>query len=142
MTILDAYALVALLSDEPAAEEVERLVNDGEAAVTPLNLAEAIDVTRRVHRLDPTDVHGAIDPMLGERLELLAHGRAEVWRASDLRARYYHRRSTPVSLADCFLLAAAESGDRIATADPPVARVARAEGIEVVALPDSTGRRP
>jgi len=31
---------------------------------------------------------------------------------------------------------------RIVTADPPVARAARAEGIEIVALPESAGRRP
>jgi hypothetical protein len=47
-----------------------------------------------------------------------------------------------VSLGDCFVLATAGPGDAVATADPVVAAVARAEGIGVESLPDSTGRRP
>jgi hypothetical protein len=47
-----------------------------------------------------------------------------------------------MSLADCFLVASVVDGVSIATADRPVAEIARAEGIEVIALPDSTGRRP
>ena len=48
---------------------------------------------------------------------------------------------SPLSLADCVLLAAA-SGASLATADPPLARAARAERIEVHPLQDSRGRRP
>jgi hypothetical protein len=39
-------------------------------------------------------------------------------------------------------VAAARSDDAIATADPVVAEIARGAGLEVVALPDSNGRRP
>jgi predicted nucleic acid-binding protein len=47
-----------------------------------------------------------------------------------------------VSLADCFVIATAEPGDTIATSDSAVARVARAEGLDVLALPNARGRRP
>jgi rRNA-processing protein FCF1 len=57
--------------------------------------------------------------------------------------RRYHRTRAPLSLADCLLLAAARGAQAIvATADRPLAGAARAEGIEVAALPDSRGRRP
>lgn len=45
---VDAFALIALLRDEPAAGEVEGLLRRGEAAVTAINLAEALDVLERV----------------------------------------------------------------------------------------------
>jgi rRNA-processing protein FCF1 len=50
--------------------------------------------------------------------------------------------SSELSLADCLLRAARREGDRVATADVPLARAAEAERIEVLALPDHSGRRP
>ena len=47
-----------------------------------------------------------------------------------------------MSLADCVALATAAAARAIATADPPLAAAARAEGIDVIALPDSEGRAP
>jgi predicted nucleic acid-binding protein len=141
--ILDAYALVALIVDEPAAEIVDELVRPGDAAITSVNLGEAVDVSCRVHGLDEAEVVAALEPMLiGGQLTLIAPGATVAWRAAHLRISHYGRRTRPVSMADCFLLAAAGTGDRVATADPAVAEVARAEGIEVVALPDSSGHRP
>ena len=46
------------------------------------------------------------------------------------------------SLADCFVIAVAEPGDTVATSDRAVALVARAEGLDVLALPNARGRRP
>jgi len=66
---------------------------------------------------------------------------ATAFKAARLRIEHYRRRERPLSLADCFLLAAASPEDRVATADPSVSEVARAEGIELLALPDSSGRR-
>lgn len=142
MILLDAYALVALLADEPAAGEVERLLREGGCAVTPSNLAEAVDVTQRARGVAPADVRAALEPLLDGEIELLAPREADVWRAADLRLRYYDRRGCALSLADCFLLAAVGPRDRIASADSAVAAVARGEGIELVRLPDSSGRRP
>jgi len=140
--LLDAYALVALLADEPAAAEVETLLRTGESAVTVVNLAEAVDVTRRVHGAPAEIVKSAIEGLLGEALTVVRQGEHHAWRAADVRARHYDRKLRPLSLADCLLIAAAGAADRIATADEPLAQAARGEGIEVLALPDSTGRRP
>jgi predicted nucleic acid-binding protein len=62
---------------------------------------------------------------------------------ASLRRRHYDRATRELSLADCFLLAAASRLDAsIATSDPGVASAAREESLELIALPDSTGRRP
>lgn len=63
--------------------------------------------------------------------------------AGELRARHYRRGMSDVSLADCTALATSLSVDGpLATSDPALAEAARAEGCEVVALPDGRGGRP
>lgn len=141
--VLDAYALVALIVDEPAAELVEEVLRSGDAAMTSINLSEAFDVSCRVHGLREDAVRGVVEPLvLSGHLSVKAPHETSAWRAGHLRIAYYNRRSCPISIADCFLLAAASQDDRVATADPSVAAVARAEDIAVLPLPDSTGRRP
>lgn len=141
MTVLDAYALTALLTDEPAADEVDPLVRAG-AAVSVVNLAEVSDVAQRVHGAHSVEVRTAVELLIATGLEVRTVAEGDAWRAAELRHRYYDRRSRALSLADCFLLAAAREGEAIATADPAVAEAARAEGIGVAALPDRRGRRP
>jgi predicted nucleic acid-binding protein len=64
-------------------------------------------------------------------------------RAAELRARHYHRTRSPVTLADCGAIALAEQfGTELVTSDPAMLRVARAEGVAVIAVPDSSGRTP
>lgn len=63
-------------------------------------------------------------------------------RAGEIRAAHYSRRSSPLSLADCLLLASAEDDNEIATADADVLRVAEKLGIGTIPLLDSQGRRP
>ena len=58
-----------------------------------------------------------------------------VWRAAELRSRHHDRRDSAVSLADCGLVAGATAADRVATADPAVLRMARAEGVATLELP-------
>jgi len=142
--VLDAYALVALIVDEPAAEIVEGVLRSGNAAVTGVNLGEAIDVSCRVHSFDEDAVKTIVEPlMVGRHLSVIELDDAAAFRAAHLRIAHYDRRVCPISIADCFLLAAATSpDDRVATADPSVAAVARAEAIPVLPLPDSTGRCP
>lgn len=144
MTVLDAYALVAFVADEPAADEVETLLRRDDARVAPVNLAEAVDVAGRVRGVPAEDVHGALDPLLlGGSLAVTASGEREAWLAAELRTRHYDRKDRALSIADCFLLAhAVADGDAIATSDPPLATAARAEEVEVIALPDSSGARP
>ena len=141
MILLDAYPLVALLADEPAAEEVERLLRDEDARVTVFNLAEAVDVTQRVHGLAADEVRAALEPLLGDVIRVVAQDENAAWRAGEIRMRYYDRRTCPLSLADCFLLAAAAPDDQVATVDPSLAETARNERIAVIELREGGRKR-
>ena len=132
--LLDAFALIALLADEPAADEVEALLRGGEAAMTAVNLAEALDVLQRVQGISFERLQTLTTPLVGERIKLLPIDEPIARRAADIRARRYHRTSAPLSLADCILLAATRESDRLATADGPLIRVAEAEKVQVRAL--------
>jgi PIN domain nuclease of toxin-antitoxin system len=141
--LLDAFALIALLRDEPAADEVETILRRGEAAMSAVNLAEALDVLQRVDGVDRARLDALTGPLIRESLALLAVEERTACDGADIRARRYHRTRAPLSLADCLLLAAARGAQAVvATADRPLASAARAEEIEVAALPDSRGRRP
>ncbi|MDQ2984332.1 MAG: PIN domain-containing protein [Actinomycetota bacterium] len=144
MTFLDAYALVALMADEPAAEEVEAILRKGETRVVIVNLAEAMDISQRVSGLPNEEVRTALEPLLlSDTLAVAVSDEPEAWLAAELRSKHYDRKTCALSMADCFLLAHGLTEDRsIATADPPLAAVARKEGLEVVALPDTAGSRP
>lgn len=144
MTYIDAYGLVALLANEPAAAQVELLLRSDECRVAATNLAEAVDVTARVHSQALDDIRGAIEPLiLGNAFALAVSDEAEVWLAAEIRIAHYSRKDRPLSMADCLLLAHAElAHDAIATSDPGVAEVARARGLSVAALPDREGNLP
>jgi len=142
LILLDAYGLVALIADEPAAGEVETLLRREAVGMTVVNLAEALDVAERVHRLDPVEVRETVEPLLAAAIRIAHDDPEHAWRAAGLRLRYYDRRSRALSMADCLLLGAADPSDGVATADPVVAEVARAEAIRLVPLPDTDGRIP
>jgi predicted nucleic acid-binding protein len=143
LILLDAYALVAFLGGEPAAHDVRPLFGRDDTAITAVNLAEALDVLVRVRRHHPDDIDAALAPLLATLLRVVPVGEPEARLASALRVRHYHRRTSPLSLADCLVLAGGVSGPAsIATSDPPLAAAARKEGVRVIALRDSTGRRP
>lgn len=131
-TLLDAYALIAFLEDEPAAAEVARLIGSGNAAISTVNLAEAGQHLIR---------HGAVTggelrQLVGSiPLAVVPFTEAHAWRASEIRAQHYRRTDSEVSLADCCLVAVATAADRVATADAAVIRMAAAEGIEALELP-------
>lgn len=145
MTVLDAFALIAFFAGEPAASDVETLLRSAEdrSRLSAVNMIETIDVLVRMRKHSLEDVHQRLDWLRAEglSLELLDPEAAAV--AGTLRAAHYGRRACEVSLADCAALATALAfGEALATADPALAAVARTEGVEVVALPDSQGRRP
>lgn len=140
--LLDAFALVALLRGEPAADEVETILRRGEAAMSTVNLAEALDVLQRIDGVERARLDAVTGPLVAESVALLAVDERTARDAAEVRARRYHRTRTPLSLADCLLLATAVISQAVvATADGPLARAARAEGIDVTTLPDSRGRR-
>jgi PIN domain nuclease of toxin-antitoxin system len=129
--LLDAFALIALLAGEPAAEEVELLLRGGDAAMTAVNLAEALDVLQRVQGISSERLEEVTAPLVGEQVRLVAIDERIARGAADIRARRYHRTRAPLSLADCILLAATGDSDALATADGPLIRVAEAESVKV-----------
>lgn len=142
MILLDAYAVVAYLRDERAAEAVAELLA-GPTMLVAVNAAEVLDQLVRVYGQDPDDVHADLAMLAHTGMEL-ADVSAEVGvLAGRLRARRYHRERMAVSLADCVAAAAALSTHYpLATADPPLASLVRAEGGRVHPLPDTAGRLP
>jgi PIN domain nuclease of toxin-antitoxin system len=136
-TVLDAYALIALTLDEPAAEEVARALREQDAAITSVNYGEALDQLVRARGLPEPRVRAALEPLLADSLARIDVGFGIVGRAVRLRAAHHHRKSCPVSLADCICLAAAGSDGAIATADTAMLTVAEVEEIATLPLAQS-----
>lgn len=138
MIVLDAFAVLALLKDEPAAPQVRLLI--GEAHLTSNGLGEVVDQLVRVLGHDVEAV--LLDLAELGLLEALSTEAMDGVRAGLLRAAHYHRATRAVSLVDCTVAEAARSREeRIATADPHLLDLCHDEGIPVIALPDSHGRR-
>jgi PIN domain nuclease of toxin-antitoxin system len=133
-TVLDAYAMIGFVLDEPAAGEVERLLRDGDAAITSVNYAEALDRLVRGQNMPWDTVESTLASVLEARVERIDVDFRLATAAALLRATHYHRTECPLSLADCVCLAAARRGDRVATADRPMLETARQEGIATVPL--------
>jgi predicted nucleic acid-binding protein len=111
------------------------------AAMTTLNLAEAVDRLKRRDDVEVEQTRPVIEGLLAKSLTLLPLGPAQAWRAGEIRAAYHHRSRCPISLADAVLVASAPAGGRIATFDGHVLTVAASEQVATIALPDSKGRR-
>ncbi len=128
-----------MLLDEPAAQEVLSHLALGGAAITSVNAAEVLD---RLCRGGASPDEAEAD-LAGLGAEVVHPGQAVVLRAGLLRGRHYKRDECPVSLADCVGAAhALDLGVPLGTSDGPLAYVVRSEGGQVIALPDSAGRRP
>lgn len=130
---------------DPSATEVEALLRDTDdpPLISAVNLAEVVDVLARRfdHRVE--DVLERIDWLRAGGLGIASVDEALARAAGGIRARFYERRTSALSLADCVCLAAAvQLGGRLGTADPALATTARALGVDVVALADSRGVRP
>lgn len=137
MTLLDAYALVALLVRGPAEPDVRALLHAGNLVMPTVNVAEVLDVAQR--RGMPRELAWAgIEPLLEGPIDAMSLTLGLAREAAGIRAEHYHRRSRPLSLADCVLLASGARGDRVATADPHVLAVAPLVGLEPVALPSES----
>jgi PIN domain nuclease of toxin-antitoxin system len=132
--LLDAFALIALLAEERAAEQVETLIRRGDTAITTVNLAEALDVLQRVGGIPRERLEALTSPLIGEQVRLANLDEQTARNAADVRARRYHRTRSPLSLADCILLAATGPADTLATADQVLIRTAEAENVSVTAL--------
>jgi predicted nucleic acid-binding protein len=139
---LDAYAAIALLAEERAAAEVEAIMRQNDVGISAVNLAEVLDVLARRYRVADDELEPVIRTFLSTPVRIEPCTAPIGWRAGVLRARYYRRHTAELSLSDAVLLATARSADAIATADPVVASTARAEGIALVPLPDTSGAMP
>lgn len=144
MTILDASAIVAFLLDEPAGAQVEELLRGTPApSISAVNLAEVIDRLVRVGGHDAEQVNDAVDLLLVGGLEVEPFWLPQARQAATIRTDRYHRTRSPLSLADCACIATAKSlATDLATTDAALAQAAADSGVEVIALPDSTGQRP
>lgn len=139
--ILDAYAVVAFLRDEPAADEVQALLagNRG-ASLTVVGVAEVLD--RLIRLGDVEEEEAALDLAQLSLADPEPLGVSVAAAAGLLRARRYHRTKCAISLADCIAAEAARAnGTAVATSDPHLLDVCAIEGIAVEVLPDSQGRR-
>jgi PIN domain nuclease of toxin-antitoxin system len=133
-TVLDAYAVIAFVLDEPAAGEVERLLRGGDAAITSVNFAEVLDRLIRGRQMPREAVESTLAAVLEARVERIDVDFRLASAAALLRVTHYHRTQRPLSLGDCICLAAPRRGDRVATSDRPMLEAAETEGIATVPL--------
>lgn len=142
MTVLDAYAVLAYLRGEGSADEVEKLLRQP-TSISAANIAEVFDQLVRIDKHDPDDVHAEIAILASSGVSIVPVSSDLGLLAGRLRAQHYRSKSLTVSLADCLAAATSLSLDQsLATSDPDLASMLRAEGGAVHPLPDSTGRRP
>ena len=138
MTVLDSFAVLALLKGEPAAAAVRQLMRDGWCTLTTLGVAEVVDHLMRI--VGVSDEEAALDLAQLGLADVEPLGSAVALRAGLLRAGHYHRRNRAISLADCVAAETARAlDDALATSDPHLLDTCRDEGINVVVLPDSSG---
>ena len=138
--MLDAYAVIAFLRDEPAAGEVASILRSDDAALTSVGLAEVVDHLIRLAGFDEEDVFLDLAELgLNESVAIDSRAGGE---GSRLRARYYHRTGCAVSMADCLAaVVARERSVPLATSDSHLLDVCQAEHIDVIVLPRSDGTR-
>lgn len=142
MTALDAYTVVAYLCNEPAADAVEPIITRP-SVVSALNLAEVADRLMRVHDWDPDALYSTFAIMEHAGMRVLPVTDDLAIDAGLLRARHYHATRCAVSMADCVAAATAlREKVPLATSDPALVAMMRAEGGEVLPLPDSRGSMP
>jgi len=138
LTVLDAYAVIAFLRDEPAADQVRALLAAGDAALTAVGLGEVLDHLVRLAGGEEESV--ALDIAELGLLDAIAIDAPIGAAAGRLRARHYHRIRRAVSMADCLAAETARAlAQPLATADPHLLDVCHAEDIAAIVLPASNG---
>jgi predicted nucleic acid-binding protein len=108
--LLDTYALLAYLNDEPGARQVGRLlklVEDGRME----GYVCCISVTELLSRLGSVDIRRTYDfiaHLHALRLQMLPIGLAEAEHAGNLKLKYHHLK---LSTADALIIASAMFAD-------------------------------
>jgi len=136
--VLDACALESYFADEPAAEQVGAILQNGEQIViSAINLTETLD---RLIRLRGAGREALAADLLELGLTVSDVDIAVAFDAAELRATHYRRSSRAVSIADCCAAAIALDRDAVlATSDPALLAMVHDEGGRWLALPDSSG---
>jgi predicted nucleic acid-binding protein len=145
MAVFDASPLVAVLLGETSGLASGRMLADADAghAVCALNAAEVVNRVSRGSGTAADKVAAAMQLWFDAGLRCVPLDWSRASRAAELRSIHYHRVRARVSLADCGAIALAEQlGAELVTSDAAMLRVARAEGIAVLPVPDSSGRTP
>lgn len=112
IVVLDAWAVIALLRDEPGAGEVERIVAAGEAVMSAINLGEVLYGLLRSHgpEVAASRVEGIHEAVRVEQPDWPLIERAAAVKAEG-----------GISYADAFCVATALRVDApIATGDPEI----------------------
>ena len=142
MTVLDAYAVIAYLRGERCAPEVATLLKSA-TTISGINAAEVVDQLVRAYGHDADDVHADVAMLTRAGMQIEPVTSTTALLAGELRSRHYHREHCAISLADCVAAATAlDKQSPLATSDPALAKVVRAEGGALHALPDSKGKKP
>lgn len=139
LTLLDANALIAVIRGEPAMEPVLAILRRGSVAMTAANIAEVYDRSHRRTGFPHERVAEVIEPLFEGPIAPILVDLDLARRAGELRSQRYHRKRRSLALADCVLLAAAGSNDKVASSDSDVLTVAAELEIETIELPPSFG---
>ena len=119
--LLDTFAVLAWLQDEPSASAVESILQDAkrdgaELLMTLINLGELYYILRR--SLSAVETRALLDMILDLPVRAIPVSEDLVWEAAEIKAR------NPLSYADCFAVAAARrEGAALVTGDPEFRRV-------------------
>lgn len=127
----DASVILEVLTAGPRNQAAAAALRHGGIA-SAVTRQEVVDHLVRHHGAAPLEVAGDLHML---DVTWLEHDVPLADRSAALRARHYHRRTSPVSLADCATAALALSREAtLVTTDGPLAAVVRAEGGEVDVL--------
>ncbi|HEY5573066.1 MAG TPA: type II toxin-antitoxin system VapC family toxin [Anaerolineales bacterium] len=116
VTVLDSWAIVAFLEEEPAAERVEEIIissldSNKHLLISVINMGEVWYSIARAHSSREAD--NAVRKVISAGLEMVAADWEMTLQAARIKARY------KLAYADCFAAALALSRDaELVTGDP------------------------
>ena len=119
--VLDSFAVLAYLGDEPGADNVRAVIEHGRSQaghifMSTVNLGECLYIIERERGLE--SAHGAIAAMDQLPVEIVAADREETFAAAHIKAHYR------VSFADAFAIALAQDKKAaVVTGDPEFTQV-------------------
>ena len=126
--VLDSFAFIAYLGDEPAAQRIQKILKDAEenkcrVYISMINLGEILYSVERNNGL--AKAHEVLALIQSLPIEILPADNQTVLAAAHIKANY------PISYADAFVVVAAQKiNGTIMTGDPEFEEVAELARIE------------